>query len=187
MGELKLHTSEQHAAIERVVPLMAADFDRARYAAYLRVMYGFHRDFERVLGAIPGIRLALPDFDERRKLPLLARDLQALALVVPEEARAFPLPPLDTVARGLGAMYVLEGSTLGGRILSRHLGTTLSITPEAGGAYLASYGAELAPMWKRFGAALEAWARGRPTAPVVESARATFKCLTAIFGEECSR
>jgi heme oxygenase len=188
MAQLKLKTREHHAAIERVVPLLDAGFDRARYAAYLAVMYRFHREIEQALGALTGFRQALPDFDERRKQSLLARDLHAVGAAMPSDhAPKTMLPPLDDVGQGLGAMYVLEGSTLGGRILSRHLGRTLEITPDDGGAYLASYGEELAIMWRRFGVHVEAWARGRDIAPVIDSARATFACLTTLFTESRSR
>jgi heme oxygenase (biliverdin-IX-beta and delta-forming) len=180
MSRLKLETAAEHAAIERVVPLMSPDLDRAGYAGYLSAMYSVHEPVEQALSVLVGFEAAVPDFAERKKLPLLARDLEALAVGAPGRAPPARLPPLDTVAEGLGVLYVLEGSTLGGRILSRHLSKTLGISPSAGGAYLASYGADLGPMWQRFGASIERFAEASGAADteiVVRTAKVTFERL----------
>ncbi|MBL8741635.1 MAG: biliverdin-producing heme oxygenase, partial [Myxococcales bacterium] len=140
MARLKKETASRHAAIERVVPLLDPRFDLVGYRGYLSAMYAFHEPIEEVLATLPGVRDTLPDFDERRKLPLLARDLDMLAVTRPTEpAPLSRLPRLDSTARALGVLYVLEGSTLGGRVISPHLESRLGITRASGGAYLASY------------------------------------------------
>ena len=65
---------------------------------------------EAALAARPG----LPDF--RRRAPLLADDLAALGEPTPAPLR-FALP--DGEAAGWGALYVVEGSRLGGIMLAR--------------------------------------------------------------------
>lgn len=49
------------------------------------------------------------------RVPLLAADLAALAVAMPE---AMPLPPADEAA-AWGTLYVVEGSRLGGALLAR--------------------------------------------------------------------
>lgn len=57
----------------------------------------------------------LPDWPERRRSHLLAADLAALGVAPPGAgAMAF-----DTPEEALGAVYVLEGSRLGGAMLAR--------------------------------------------------------------------
>jgi heme oxygenase (biliverdin-IX-beta and delta-forming) len=62
------------------------------------------------------------------------------------------LPKVETFAQTLGAKYVFEGATLGGRIISRHLRQNLHIMPEKDAAFFNSYGENVGQMWKAFGA-----------------------------------
>jgi heme oxygenase len=47
-------------------------------------------------------------------------------------------------------MYVLEGATLGGRVVSRSIHETLSIDARGAGSFFHAYGTETAPMWRSF-------------------------------------
>jgi heme oxygenase len=49
----------------------------------------------------------------------------------------------------VGCLYVLEGATLGGQFISRHL-ATLGIGPANGGLFFHGYGAKTGEMWKSF-------------------------------------
>jgi heme oxygenase len=67
-----------------------------------------------------------PDFgfEMRRPVFLLAPDLQAFG-ITPDDylnlPKCFALPVPDTEPQPLGCLYVVEGATLGGKIISRHL------------------------------------------------------------------
>lgn len=92
-----------------------------------------------------------------RKLPLLTRDLITLGSTPAEIQRlaiCLSLPPLDSRAGALGCLYVLEGATLGGQIISRHLSEIQNLSPERGAAFFYGYGAETGHMWKSFRALL---------------------------------
>jgi len=65
------------------------------------------------------------------------------------------LPALATEAEGLGCLYVVEGSTLGGQVITRQLLKSLGLTAENGVAFFNGYGAETGLRWKAFGAWLE--------------------------------
>lgn len=58
----------------------------------------------------------------RPRLSLLARDLAALDTALPQPTR---VDRLETPAEFLGALYVLEGSRLGGGMLARRVGPGL--------------------------------------------------------------
>ncbi len=100
--------------------------------------------------------------------------------MTPAEVAALPecpiLPPIDGLPAALGMMYVLEGSTLGGRYITRAVGANLGLRPGDGCSYFASYGDRVGPMWKEFGRTLEAFAAAHPAAEgrVVAAAAATF-------------
>jgi heme oxygenase (biliverdin-IX-beta and delta-forming) len=63
----------------------------------------------------------VPDWMARRRAHLLRADLAALGA---DEPVRIPSPPLESPAARLGAIYVLEGSRLGGAVLKRGLAET---------------------------------------------------------------
>ena len=96
----------------------------------------------------------MPDLEPvlRQKLPALTRDLASLA--VPASAaglRPPPAPRLGSVSSALGALYVLEGASLGGRVIERRVARVLGVSPNDGGAYFHGYGDNTGAMWRRFG------------------------------------
>jgi len=104
---------------------------------------------------------SLPSYEARRKTPKLLAD------VAPSDAvDCTDLPHLDDLASGLGCLYVLEGATLGGSILSNHVA-------------LASYGPDLGAMWRSLGQCVDAFGERHPDGQLamVGSARATFDKL----------
>jgi heme oxygenase len=132
---------------------------RDAYQAHLKLMWGVCAVLE---GRFPlgFFGEALGDYELRRKLPLLTRDLIALgmdAVTVPSLPRCPGLPKCDDVAAAFGCVYVLEGATLGGRTLLPLVETNLGLTAAHGAAFLSSYGDQLSEMWRLFGVALDAW------------------------------
>jgi heme oxygenase len=83
---------------------------------------------------------------------------------------------VDSAARALGALYVLEGSTLGGAFLVVHLARTLGISPTAGASGLAPYGNALREMWVAYADAVDGFVRADPGAApeVIGAAKETF-------------
>ncbi|MDX5330001.1 MAG: biliverdin-producing heme oxygenase [Caulobacteraceae bacterium] len=82
------------------------------------------------------------DWPDRRRTPALLADLARLGLTPPAPLAA---PDLPRQAMGLGALYVLEGSRLGGAVLRRRL---KEAQPEAPDGYL-SHG-DGRPLWRSF-------------------------------------
>ena len=73
-------------------------------------------------------------------------------------------------------MYVLEGATLGGQIISRHLQTQLGINEKSGCAFFGSYGQEVGPLWKSFIAVLSKYPKTQAqNEKIVQSACRTFQ------------
>lgn len=76
---------------------------------------------ERVLDD-SGIAAIVPDWPARRRAHLLAADLHALELELPIPS---PLAPFDDPSAMLGAVYVIEGSRLGGTLLKQRVSQKL--------------------------------------------------------------
>ena len=189
MARLKRETQALHEATEARMPVLDPALDRAAYARLLAQMYALVAPLEtRLLALELPASLALED---RLKTPALRHDLAALGAAVPTE-RADWLP--GDVAEGLGTLYVLEGGTLGGQLIARHLGPRLGLDAGAGLAYFSGYGPQTGPMWKRFGEAMTREVAPEQGTAVVEGARQTFRAFgraldtagrpaAALFGE----
>ena len=125
------------------------------YAWSLRVMHRFFLAWEAPLfdalaSADSGLMLS-----ERGKVSLLSADLAALRLLPLTAPCAVPEDVVASAPTALGAMYVLEGSTLGGRIIERHCAVPLGMSPAHGGAFYHGYGERTGAMWRAFGEVLE--------------------------------
>jgi heme oxygenase len=163
IAALRSATSSSHQRLEKRLDVKARFASLGAYRAHLEGMWGFCAGLERSLDA-QSFGGALPDYESRRKLPLLTRDLLALGVAPDSLASLAPcqeVPRPDDPAIAFGCAYVMEGATLGGRTLLPLVQSRLGFTAQNGAAFLASYGVELTPMWRRFGAALDSWCSAR--------------------------
>jgi heme oxygenase len=185
-SNLKSATQNSHAALEtRLRVLLSDDLSLPQYAAVQKKFYGFYQPIEVQLASIHGWDDPEVDIQSRLKLPLLASDLLSLA-VDPTEIQQLPLcgsiPRLETVPEALGCLYVLEGSTLGGRIITRHLKTILPVDENLGCTFFNSYGADVGRMWSTFlGVLARHSEKNHDDDVVVESACKTFSSLENWF------
>lgn len=177
LAELKSATTAHHERVEAAMPSLDQMATPAGYAAALRALHAFHAAWEPGIWRTPGLAEAGMD-PSRRKLPLLEADLRALGVPPCGHVPAAAAPA--GTAEALGALYVLEGATLGGRIIHRRVAEPLGVTAERGAAYYHGYGEGTGPRWKAFGAALARYADETGTAPrVVAGAVACFAALEA--------
>ncbi|MGQ0540752.1 MAG: biliverdin-producing heme oxygenase [Blastocatellia bacterium] len=186
LAKLKEATREQHEALENVVDVMNRTFSLEDYKQLIAKFYRFYSAIEPTLPA-EELRQAGFDVEARRKTPLLEQDLQHLGeMEYSEQNLPFTsIPILNTAAKAFGSIYVMEGATLGGQVIMRQLEAHLGITPENGGAFFNSYGANVGPMWKEFGATITAFADGvEEDETIVNSAKETFDSFRRCFSEE---
>ncbi len=83
---------------------------------------------------------------------------------------------MQALQQALGCLYVLEGSTLGGQVVTRYLAGVPSMEDVTWFSFFSSYGAEVGPMWQEFGEFLTVHARGDDEA-IVRAACETFTTL----------
>lgn len=152
--ELRYETRSEHEALESSLDLMRADFSLPDYCDLLRGYRDFYFAFEAFLdeeGRQDSIPAAFYRAD-RRKAQWLQQDLRALKRddgARDASGTGFALAELfPTAAHQLGAIYVIEGSMLGGRILSRHFSVALGLTAERGLRFFRGYGDAAAMRWQ---------------------------------------
>lgn len=172
---LKEATADLHSALETGLGLLSPPLDRNRLVRLIELFYGFHAAWEPVLARwIDDESFLSP----RRRARLAAGDLAALGLsdqaiaALPScaEAGAFA-----SAAEAWGSVYVMEGSTLGGRMITKRLAEE-SWLPEGGLRYFDPHGEMTGPLWR---AVKERLDRLPPAdhGAVVAGARKTFSRL----------
>jgi len=153
LQRLRVETRTAHEQLESNIDLLGRKWTNEFYRQLLEKFYGFYSIiepsiWERVQWELVGI-----DAKKRRKTNLLVQDLKVLGLNC-EEIMRLPqcakVPIVETFSQALGCAYVLEGSTLGGQVITRHLRRELGIESERGASFFTSYGSEVGPMWRDF-------------------------------------
>lgn len=179
IADLRAATWPSHQKLERRLNVKARFSSALGYRKHLEQMWGFCAPLESRIEEYIGA--ALEDFESRRKLPLLRRDLW-VAGASPPTIDALPRaqpPPCEETADALGCLYVIEGATLGGRTLLPMVTKSLGLTVGRGAEFLASYGERVEVMWRGFGVALDAWcADPRRSMRARDAAVATFESLS---------
>jgi heme oxygenase len=179
LTQLREGTRTAHLQLEATLNLLDARLNREDYVRILGQFHSFWQSWQPLTARL----IDDPDFTcPRERLHMLTNDLCRLG-VTPAAIEGLPdcpMPPLANAAEALGSLYVMEGSTLGGRVIEKNLLLRLGIVRETGGSYFAGYGERTGQMWRdflfRLGAAPAA------DAPQIKfGANATFSCLTSWF------
>jgi heme oxygenase len=175
---LKQVTWPHHERLEQKLDLLNPGFSRRDYLRLIKAFWGYYHPIEARLADLSTLRAWLPDFRRRAKLPLLEADLRALG-VAGKALGKLPvcreLPACANLAEALGCLYVMEGATLGGQVISRHLKRTLDLDANTGTAFFTGYGEETGVMWQAFRERLVA--AGADEAIQIHSACETFLTL----------
>jgi heme oxygenase (biliverdin-IX-beta and delta-forming) len=176
---LKQETAVAHQSVENYVPVFRAGFDLQEYGVLLEKFYGFWAPLEAELSQSPSLCAPELDLVGRLKSHLLEDDLRFLGRDPAGVPRCDKLPAVDSFWRGLGCLYVLEGSTLGSRFISRRLEETLQVQAGSGASFFNAYGEAVGEHWKAFKAFATARVELDQAAEVVTSACDTFQNFEA--------
>ena len=147
---LKESTQPSHQALEKkMVALIRTIKTREDYVEFLRLMYGYYSALE---GRVQEY-LSDSEMNSRRKSDRLLDDIQHFEDSETPELCS-QLPPICSHADALGAMYVIEGSTMGGKIIAKMIEGQAGISGPSGFTFFYGYGEETAKMWDEFKAFL---------------------------------
>jgi heme oxygenase (biliverdin-IX-beta and delta-forming) len=153
-SRLKSATADLHLEVESALSVDGITKSLAAYSEAIGIIYLVFYHAYKELSNIDFQPLKIDLGSIRRRRDWLAADLHALAT-------AFQAPQslcfeLSTSGHGFGCLYVLEGSALGGRVISKRVKQTLGLGPATGGAYFHGLGRQTAGHWADFLTALNA-------------------------------
>jgi heme oxygenase (biliverdin-IX-beta and delta-forming) len=180
LHRLRTETAGEHREVERILDLLDPALGQARLAEVLGRMHGFWVAAESGLDAwavrFPGDAGGVA-WGRRRRAALFDADLSRVGGTATGDVPH--LPGVSDTDHALGRLYVLEGSTLGGTFIDRHLASL----PQLSGVRIRAfspYGSETGAMWAAFRRVVrERVAAGGDAEAMIESARETFRALAA--------
>ena len=173
---LRLETTADHRAAEESLPLMNENLCREEYIAFLLGIYGVVAAWEQY--AASNGPLWIRDIVlNRQRRQMLEDDLTWFNVSRSEQSQP-TLPEISSEAAFLGSMYVMEGSTLGGQLISRHVERVLGLGAGHGDAYFRGHGDGTGILWKEFCDVLRTRIPDTEADTAIHAARAMFK----VFG-----
>jgi heme oxygenase (biliverdin-IX-beta and delta-forming) len=183
--QLKTRTAHQHQATEATVDLMRDDYTLQDYRHLLVRFYSFYKPFEEKMSESLAKHSVEFNHNERLNTPKLVADLVNLGMPETEISQinlCDDLPNLDSTERIFGSLYVIEGSTLGGQVISRHLKGKFDLDETKGAAFFSGYGKETGKMWNGYREAVTNFAETTENRDeIIAGANETFekigKCL----------
>ena len=142
---LRQATKSDHAAVEASINLLSATLTREEYVETLLRMESFVRGWESLAESLAPLKIK-PLVHARMRHALLELDLQDLLGDV-SRSRPAPLPSFHGSTQFLGALYVIEGSRLGGQFIAQHVDDRLRLNGR-GTSYFRGFGDTTGSMWK---------------------------------------
>lgn len=180
---LKDRTALDHARLERQLDLMSDSLTPGRYQRVLQAFHGFMLAYERQLQR--GAPTALAELvAERLRSQLLHQDLLALGLderAIAALPQPRELPAMDSLPALLGCMYVMEGSTLGGRVIGPQLERRLGLRDGRGYSYFLGHGAATGRLWTAFRTRMEQELVAEQHDAAIAAAGTCFRSLSRWF------
>lgn len=179
LEKIRAETRKNHVKLEEnrlLLPFSRQEMDWSSYQKILTRFYGYFQPLEGLVDRLPVIHEFLPDYSTRRKASLLLLDLQRIESQLDELPICRELPEVINANQAFGCLYVMEGSTLGGKYIARVLSNTLGLTTITGAAFFNGYGDQTGRRWQIFQQALVAFSeqQGDPEA-IIESANQAFE------------
>ena len=146
-----------HARMQQhplLVGLMGPECSVATYHAVLTVYAQLYEQLEAGIIDFLNSHTVPFDYSTRQKLPQLRDDLIFLNQYSPIQSNrtVHPIKPLKIKSVGelIGVLYPIEGSTLGGQLISRHLKGGLDFSPDRGARFFNGYGDKTTARWEEF-------------------------------------
>ena len=174
-AQLKSATAELHDKTEKALfvdDIVNNQLNREQLRMIMLAQYWFNASLEQALRPYEALQQEY-EASQRYKTELLMTDLAELGIEVPSQ---MPEWTIQSEAELLGACYVAEGSTLGGKVINKHLGQTAQLNGLTF-HYYSVYATETGPQWKRFLAFLDQQSGRLPQSEVVHGARSAFSFL----------
>ncbi len=175
---IKEATKTAHQQLEKKVVLqLKAIRSDADYAALLKNFYAYFSKVEKAITPFITPEV-LPDYKDRRNASYLKQDIEELGFSI-DELPAAAAPAIGNTAQALGALYVMEGSIMGGSIIVQMLAKG-GITK--GVSFFSGYGPTTGEMWGKFiGVLNQHGASAAAETAAIDAANETFSRFGDVF------
>jgi len=150
LSDLKIQTSDSHKKLEELpvsMSIMSPEMKIEDYTYYLSLMHDVHNDTETLI--FPLFSDLIEDLEHRRKKQLIENDLLFLNSNKTDSEKVFQTEGIS-IPFALGILYVVEGSTLGGRFILKNVSKFPELSGDKGVSYFNGYGERTGSFWKSF-------------------------------------
>lgn len=150
LNDLKTQTADSHKNLESLpvsASILSPDMKIEDYCHYLNLMHDVHKSTEEVI--FPLLTGIVADLEHRKKTPLIEEDLSFLNYNKRVSEKVFQITAIS-VPFALGILYVIEGSTLGGRFILKNVSVNPKLSGNEGVSYFNGYGDKTGSYWKNF-------------------------------------
>lgn len=175
---IKEATKMAHQELEgKVVKKLKAIRSEADYADVLKHFYAYFNTLEEAIKPYITEGL-LPDYASRRNSSYLKQDIEELGAFI-NDLPPVTIPPIGNVTEALGALYVMEGSIMGGPYIVKMLQKS---GIDKGFSFFSGYGEETGRMWDNFTSAMnQTISAEKDQAMAIKSANETFSNFSHVF------
>ena len=180
---LREATTSLHREVEGRIDFLSLGLTIPRYIRILQAFYAFFEPMEMQMDTCcPAEYRSM--WQGRHRAHRLIDDLVAMhSGPVDAASGIFEIPDVSSTGHWLGALYVLEGSTLGGRVISRHLEKHFGWLSGRGYSFFLGHGTATGERWREVVKTLEA--NSGANSQIVSGARQTFhqmnRCLSSLL------
>ncbi|MBF4484943.1 biliverdin-producing heme oxygenase [Flavobacterium sp. CSZ] len=150
LDKLKNQTATAHKKLESLpvsASILSPQMKIADYCHYLSLMYDVHYSAQEIV--FPLLKDHITDLAEREKTQLINKDLSFLYYTKNNTVWVFSNKVIN-VPFALGILYVIEGSSLGGRFILKNIETIPGLDQQQGVSYFTGYGNKTGSYWKTF-------------------------------------
>ncbi|HVX51017.1 MAG TPA: biliverdin-producing heme oxygenase [Chitinophagaceae bacterium] len=150
LDDIRQATRQYHQELDHeVFQLIKQVKNPADYKKLLQVLYGYYKPLYSLLNLyLPDA--TVPDYNLRRKPDLMLDDLYCFPGGVIHITFCANIPGISNASRAIGVFYVLEGSTMGGQVISKKIAGNIGLTVSYGFSFLSGYGERNTQMWNNF-------------------------------------
>lgn len=147
---LKEHTKVNHQQLEiKLLTILRSIRTQFEYGKLLSLFYSFFKSLELSIQKYLDPE-DLITYSRRRKVQALVVDLNFVSQAIPPLAETDFLPQINDRFEALGALYVLEGSTLGGNAICGMLKKSMDTPNVDAMTFFTGHAGDTLNNWKEF-------------------------------------
>ena len=149
---LKQETKVNHQQLEKLlIKQMRLISNKIGYVKLLQLFYSYFGALEEIINQyILPQQMEEDHHFQRRKTDRIAEDIIVSGGTVPEKCTDEDLPEIRNVLQAFGALYVIEGSTLGGSVIAKMMQRQINTDAKDGFTFFYGYGEETESRWAIF-------------------------------------